>query len=182
MKVAIISDIHDNIVNLEKCLAWCRENKIEELIMCGDLCAPATLVRVLAPKFSGKIHMVFGNVSDRELELEKAKEIAHVIHYGDLGEFEVDGKKVAITHYPVEAKKLAQSGKFDFVFYGHSHEPWIDTSASLVRGSKKITQMVNPGTLAGMFQKATFAVWDTESGKLELKLLELITNPQIFHK
>jgi hypothetical protein len=166
MKVAIISDVHDNLVNLEKYLKWCGENKIEEIIMCGDLCAPATLARVLAPKFSGKIHMVFGNVSDRETERKVAKKFPNVIHYGDEGEFEIDGKKVAIIHYPIEAKALAQSGKFDFIFYGHSHKPWIEKIGN--------AYLANPGTLSGMFQKATFAVWDTESEKMELKLLENI--------
>lgn len=166
MKVGIISDIHDNFVNLEKFLSWAKKNKIKELIMCGDLCAPATLFEVLAPGFQGKIHMVFGNVCDRDIESEKAKEAGHVIHYGDLGKFKIDEKRIAIIHYPFEAKKLAESKKYDFVFYGHSHEPWIEKVGE--------TYLVNPGTLAGMFNKASFAVWDTKINKLDLKILELL--------
>ncbi len=166
MKVAIISDVHDNFVNLEKFLKWTKGNKIEELIVCGDLCAPATLSEILAPGFSGKIHMVFGNVCDRDIETEKAKEVDHVFHYGDFGEFEIDNKKVAIIHFPEEAKELAKSGKYDFVFYGHSHKPWIEKINEIY--------LANPGTLAGMFSKSTFATWDTENGKLELKILELL--------
>jgi len=32
--------------------------------------------------------------------------------------------------------------------------------------------LANPGTLAGMFSKATFAVYDTSTNNLELKILE----------
>jgi hypothetical protein len=179
MKVAIISDIHDNLTNLEKFLEWAKENEIEELFVCGDLCAPATLVRVLAPGFSGKIRIVFGNVCDRDLEQEKADELKNVIHYGDLAEFEISRKfaenhadergkdnksvKVVLTHFPEVAKKLAESQKYDMVFYGHSHKPWIEQVGKTI--------LANPGTLSGMFYEATFATWNTENGKLELKRL-----------
>jgi hypothetical protein len=164
MKVAIISDTHDNIPNAEKALKWMRENKIEQIIHCGDLCAPAFLREVLAANFSGQIHLVFGNVEDRINLPKVAAQLSNVRHYGDLGEFTIDGKRIAVVHYPDKAKQLAQSGKYDFVFYGHNHRPWIETVGT--------TQLANPGTLAGMFNKATFAVWDTKTGELELKILE----------
>ena len=47
MKIAIISDTHDNVPNLEKFLAWAKENKIEQIIHCGDLCAPSILKNIL---------------------------------------------------------------------------------------------------------------------------------------
>jgi len=175
MKIAIISDTHDNVPNLEKALAWMNKNNVEQIIHCGDLCAPSLLKEVLALKFKGKIHMVFGNVEDRELTKELAEDLENVEHYGDQGEMEVDDNppspdgfgetsKIAFTHFPWEAKKLAESGKYDYVFYGHNHKPWDEMVGK--------TRMLNPGTLAGLFQKATFAIWDTESGEFELKLLE----------
>jgi len=166
MKIAIISDTHDNAPNLEKALKWMNENNIEKIIHCGDLRAPSLLIDVLAPNFKRKIHMVFGNVEDRELTPKLAAELKNVKHYGDIGEIEIAEKKIAFTHFPWKAKELARSGKYDFVFYGHTHKPW----------SEKIgkTELLNPGTLAGLFQKATFAVWDTETGEFELKILEKI--------
>lgn len=164
MKIAIISDTHDNVPNLEKALKWMKENNIEQLIHCGDLCAPSILISVLAPNFSGPIHMVFGNVEDRNLTPKKAAEFSHVKHYGDQGEAEIGGKKIAFVHYPEKGRELAESGKYNLVFYGHNHKPWEETIGK--------TKLVNPGTLAGLFTKATFAVYDTESDKLELKILE----------
>ena len=43
MKIAIISDVHDNIPNLKKILNYCIENKIEKIICCGDLASLETL-------------------------------------------------------------------------------------------------------------------------------------------
>lgn len=166
MKIAIISDTHDNVPNLEKALAWMNQYKVEALIHCGDLCAPSILINVLAPHFSKPIHMIFGNVDDRELLTKKVESYDHVTHYGDVGEFELGGKKISCVHFPEEAKKMAESGKYDLVFYGHNHKPWEEKINS--------TRLVNPGTLAGLFQKATFAVYDTKLDKLELKILEKI--------
>ncbi|HRY63386.1 MAG TPA: YfcE family phosphodiesterase [Patescibacteria group bacterium] len=166
MLLAIISDLHDNLANLEKFLTFAKANQVEELFVLGDLCAPATLKHVLAPGFAGKIHLVYGNVCDRETEMTVAKSLPNVIHYGDLAEFTIDGKKIALTHYPNIAKELAATNKYDFIFYGHSHKPWIEQIGQ--------TTLANPGTLAGMFSKATFALWNTSTNKLELKILELI--------
>ncbi len=164
MKIAIISDTHDNVPNLEKALKWMKENKIEQLIHCGDLCAPSILISTLAPNFDGPIHMVFGNVEDRDLTPQKAADFSHVTHYGDQAEVEIDTKKIAFVHFPDKAKELAQSGNYDLVFYGHNHKPWEEKVGE--------TRLINPGTLGGLFQKATFAVYDTETDELELKILE----------
>ena len=86
---------------------------------------------------------------------------------------EFNKKRIAFTHFPDVAKKLAQSGKFDLVFYGHTHRPWDEKVIS--RDGKNIEcHMINPGELAGQFYKPTFAVYDTTSGSLELKILEKI--------
>lgn len=164
MRLAIISDTHDNIPNLEKAIAWMNKNGIAAIIHCGDLCAPATLKNVLAPQFQKPIHMVFGNVEDRDLLPSVVKEFPHVRHYGDVADFAIDGKRMAVNHYPNTAKELARTGKFDYSFYGHTHTPWEEE----INGCR----VVNPGTLAGLFSKATFAMLDTVTGVLELKLVE----------
>lgn len=198
MQIAIMSDSHDNIPNLEKALKYINEQGIKVIIHCGDLCAPVILTKVMMPNFSGQIHLVHGNVGDPDLLEEVAKKYqpSHetlrppglVKVHGDRGEVEIEGKKIAFCHLPEEARQLAQTGEFDIVFYGHTHRPWLteaQTNTDLtqtdtektVRLSQPITRpksaiLVNPGTLAGMFYKATFAIYDTTSDKLELKILE----------
>ncbi|MFA6146128.1 MAG: metallophosphoesterase family protein [Patescibacteria group bacterium] len=171
MKIAIISDSHDNVPNLEKALAIIKNQGVGLIIHCGDLCAPSMLSKVIAPDFQGEIHIVHGNVGDPDLLEEIAKKFPNVTVHGKIGEIEVvsiglNNKKIAFTHFPEEGKKLAESKKYDFVFYGHTHKPW----------EEKIDKcrLVNPGTLAGMFYKATFAIYDTETDELELKILELL--------
>lgn len=166
MKIAIVSDSHDNLPNIEKFLDWVNNHGVEMIIHCGDLAAPSIIKKELAPNFSGPIHFINGNVADRELNEEVAKEFNHVFFHQDFGELEVAGKKIAFVHFPWLAKELANKGKYDLVFYGHDHKPWEEIVGK--------TRMLNPGTLAGMFNKATFAVYDTETEKAQLILLETL--------
>lgn len=166
MKIAIISDSHDNIPNLEKFLIWANENKIEMIIHCGDIAAPSMVEKIIAPKFTGPIHLVHGNVSDRDLLESICALIPHVTLHGDEGHLEVEGIKIAFCHFPEQAKELAESGGYNLVFYGHTHKPWIEKIGQ--------TTLSNPGTLGGIFSKATFSFFDTKTNNLELKLLETI--------
>lgn len=163
MLLAIISDIHDNLTNLEKCLRWCGENKIEELICCGDMTNSETL-KYLSRNFFGRIHLVRGNIEiyDKE-EVEKYRNIAYC---GRIGYFSINGKHIGLCHEPYLIKKVLELGECDIIFYGHTHKPWESLSSGV--------KAINPGTLGAVFQKATFAVWNSESGELELKLLELL--------
>jgi hypothetical protein len=166
MKIAIISDSHDNLPNIEKALDWISREKINFIIHCGDLAAPSMLAEIITPKFSGEFHLVHGNVGDPELLEKIAQDFPNVTIHGKVGQIEVDGKKIAFTHFPEKALDLAKKNEFDLIFYGHTHKPWEEKIGQ--------TRLVNPGTLAGMFYKATFAVYNTETDKLELKILERI--------
>jgi hypothetical protein len=166
MRIAILSDSHDNIPNILKALDWINQAGISLIIHCGDLAAPAVLSKVIMPKFSGEFHFVHGNVGDPELLEKIAKDFPNVTVHGEVGQIELDNRKIAFTHFPEKALELAKKGTFDLVFYGHTHKPWEEKIGDC--------RMVNPGTLAGMFYKATFAVYDTATDKLELKILERI--------
>ncbi len=165
MKIAIISDSHDNLANLDQALAFLKKEGIKVMIHCGDVCAPGVM-KYLAENFPGQIHLVFGNVDgDHDMMNQLAKEkLKNVKIYGEIGELEIDQQKIAFTHRPERARQLALSKNFDLVFYGHTHQPWKETVGR--------SRLINPGTLAGLFAKATFAVYDTSNNQLELKLLE----------
>ena len=62
-KIAIISDIHNNEVNLKKVLDYCVQNKIEKIICCGDLASMETL-DFLNDNFSGELFFTFGNMDN----------------------------------------------------------------------------------------------------------------------
>ena len=163
MLIAIISDIHDNEVNLEKCLAWCCDNKIEKIICCGDITNSETL-EILSNKFLGEIFLVRGNAdSYNEEEVIKYK---NIVYGGETSVFEIAGFKVGLCHEPFLIDKILSKNKCNIIFYGHTHKPWIE--------SREDTKIINPGTLGGVFTRATFAIWEPETGRIELKLLENI--------
>ena len=126
MKLAIISDTHDNLNTFKKAVSWIEKQKIKTIIHCGDVCSPAVL-KEMAEDFPGQIHLVFGNVDGDHFSMTKRvceKTISNVIIYGELGEIELGGKKIAFCHLREFAKGLASIGKYDLVFYGHTHKPW----------------------------------------------------------
>ncbi len=70
MKFLVISDIHDNLVNLEKCLNWGRAREINDAICCGDVVNAETLAN-LAENFN-IIYLVRGNLEIYdEVEINK---------------------------------------------------------------------------------------------------------------
>ena len=162
MKIAIISDIHDNLANLQKVLDYCQKEQIKTIICCGDTASEETL-EFLQTNFSGKILLVPGNMDagywDYD-DLSKKFAGANLKIFPDIGKAEFDGHKVAFVHFPEKARELAVSGKYDLVFYGHTHQPWEEKIGHC--------RLINPGNVANIRYPATFAVWDTDSGKLKL--------------
>lgn len=164
MKIGIISDIHDNIVNLDKFLDFAKNHSLAEIICLGDVTNEDT-VRHLAHGFNGKINLIRGNMDLYEEDI--LQEIDNINYLGRYGSFVIEGKKIGLIHEPDFYNELLKDQKdFAYIFYGHTHKPWVEKKNGVI--------MANPGTLGGVFQKACFAVWDTESGSLELKILELL--------
>lgn len=170
MKFAIVSDTHGNVANFSKMVEWLNKQEIKILLHAGDIGDPASLKESLH-KFLGDFFGVFGNMDkDFKILVDEYKKVPRVKIVEDVYETEIDAKRIAITHFPDAAKKLAQSGKYDLIFYGHTHRPWDELVLSSAEGKK--CHMINPGELAGQFYKPTFAIYDTSTGILELKILE----------
>jgi len=166
MKIAIISDIHNNEVNLKKALEYSKKEGVKNLICCGDLASRETL-DFLADNFSGEIFFTFGNMDDEHMpDFKYIDNYRNVNIFAELGSVEFDKQKVAFVHYPEVAKKLARTKKFNFVFYGHTHKPWEE-----IVGECKV---LNPGCITGDRFQPTFAIWDTKKDDFELVLLNEI--------
>jgi uncharacterized protein len=174
-KIAITSDIHNNEINLKKVLDYCGREKIETIICCGDLASLETL-DFLNDNFSGIILYTFGNADYDDLRelghsvpnraLSAQVKYRNTYIYKDYGEAVIEKKNVAFVHYPEKARGLARTGKYDFIFYGHTHKPWIE-KAKADENQRGYT-LLNPGTVAGEIYPPTFAVWETDTDKFEL--------------
>jgi len=152
MRIAIVSDTHDNWPNFKKAIDWIKNEKISLILHCGDVCNKDTVDKAIKC-FNGAIKFAKGN-GDYGLD------------FSDKIELELDNKKIFFCHFPDIAKKMAQSGKFDLVFYGHTHRPWDERVGEC--------HMINPGELAGQFYKSTFAIYDTKKSSLELKIVDYL--------
>jgi len=163
MRLVIVSDIHDNIPNLKKCLDWCQNNNIKKIICCGDVCN-ATTLKYFSTSFKGEIFLVLGNGDI--YEKKDYQSLKNINYYGAFGQKKFSKLNIAFNHYEKGLKKIISTEKkqFDFIFYGHSHKPWLEKWGQAI--------VANPGNLAGIFFNATFAVLDTETKNLELKILD----------
>ena len=165
-KIAITSDIHNNEVNLKKVLDFCGREKIETMICCGDMASLETL-DFMNNNFSGNILYTYGNADYDDLrDLVDEKKYRNTYIFKKFGEAVIEKKNVAFVHYPQEAKGFARSGKYDFVFYGHTHKPWVEKIKA--DANQKECVLLNPGTTAGEIYPPTFAVWETDTDKFEL--------------
>jgi hypothetical protein len=184
MTIAIISDTHDNIPNAKKAAEWIRKEKIKIIIHCGDIFKPETVKEILKI-FKGKMYIVFSkpDADFSKIPEDSFKKLTNVKVFEEFGELNQGSKKIAFCHFPEVAKVLVESQKYDLVFYGHTHKPWIETlwrgrsnseKSSDSKNSGQETKLVNPGNLANLFYKATFATYDTTKDKLELKIIDIL--------
>jgi putative phosphoesterase len=164
MLIAIAADLHDNLANWKKFNQYAKKQAIESLLFCGDLCNEDSLIE-MSQSFNGKIYLIAGN---QELYDTKQAEKHPNIHFiGRYGHIVIDQLKIGLAHEPEYRDKLKKElPNLNYLFYGHTHKPWIEQESNLI--------IANPGTLGGVFYEATFALLNTTNNNLELKLLNQI--------
>jgi putative phosphoesterase len=162
-KIAVLSDSHDHLQMLERALAAANAAGAEVLIHCGDLCAPFVM-RLLAERFRGPVHIVFGNNdADGRLLQTIAAQHSHVALHGIYAEFAVHNRRIAIIHYPEPARRIAQSGALDLVCYGHDHTQLLEQVGE--------TWLLNPGEIMGLRATPSWALYDTEQHSVSIQWL-----------
>lgn len=165
MLVALFSDSHDQIQHLEAALAAANQAGATMLLHCGDLCAPFMLDR-LGRNFGGPIHVVFGNNDgDGRLLQTVASKYPQLTLHGIYAEIEAAGRQLAMIHYPEPARRIAQSGQFDLVVYGHNHLKHVEETTKAT-GTPGV--LANSGELLGMNGVPTWGLYDTNSGGFTL--------------
>lgn len=175
MKIAIISDVHDNLRILSRSIEYFNHLNVDVLIHCGDWVMPFTL-RTFVP-FKGKIYGVLGNGDPdiqkylyqiQNLDVLKNLNIDLKPVFQDIV---FDGKRFAVFHGDDESllNVLAESQLFDFICHGHNH-------VSSIRKVGKTT-IINPGSMVGYkaetgIEPVFFGFYDTDTNKVELVNLD----------
>lgn len=161
MKIAVISDIHDRIDHLELVIEKIVESGCIRILCLGDISSPFALNALISQTPTIPIDMVYGNNDFDIGDFEKIS-LAHprlVIH-GISADLSFGGFRIAITHLPGIAKNMAESGNYDFVFYGHTHAARIETIGKCT--------LANPGEIMGRTGQIGYGILDTKSGQFTL--------------
>jgi putative phosphoesterase len=149
MKLAVLSDSHDNIWKLDQALPELAQ--ADAVLHCGDLCSPFMIKRLAEGVGETPIHVVWGNNDGDQFTIGRvAREFKQVTLHGDLAAFELGDVPVAANHYPEIAEGLAASGEFDIVCYGHNHTQKQEKIGGCL--------LLNPGELMGMNGASTIAI------------------------
>lgn len=158
MEIAIVSDIHDNLKNLNAVLDRCESRNIEHMICCGDLCSPFVISALGESNLN--VYIVFGNNDGDRFNMTRlAEQYPNIKIFGEyIGDEDnplvLDGVKFGVSHFPFYAKTMIKTGWYDAVFFGHSHQYHKQKFGKSL--------YLNPGEVAGIFNEPTFAIYDTE--------------------
>jgi len=156
MKIAIMSDSHDNIWKLDQALEQIPDADV--LIHCGDLCSPFVIKKLGDWAGERPVYIVWGNNDgDKLMITTNAESYPSLRLCGEYARLELDGIQVFATHYPGIAESVADSGDYDLVCYGHDHTRALKE----IKGSI----LLNPGEIMGMNGTSSLAVFDTEKRK-----------------
>ncbi|TAL23150.1 MAG: metallophosphoesterase [Nitrospirae bacterium] len=159
MIIGIIADTHDNLPMTKKAVELFNSKNIEFMIHAGDITSPFTLRQFneLRCEYTG----IFGNNDGDKLLLQKRSE--GCVKNAPL-KITLNNRKIVVVHEHHIVDALAESGHFDLVVFGHTHEPLV----------KKIknTLLLNPGEVCGwLYGKPTAAIVDLN--KMEAEIIEL---------
>jgi putative phosphoesterase len=158
--VGIVSDTHDNLTNLRRCLRLFRERGVDLVLHAGDFVSPFTA----EPFREAGLNLVgvFGNNDGDKLYLRERFSGVGELHFGP-HEFVLEGRRIVLMHEPRALSAFLASGQYDLIVYGHTHKPEI-------RGGRPL--LINPGELGGWLTGQPSAAL-VDLGALKGELLRL---------
>lgn len=133
--IGVISDTHDNVVNVIKAVKVFENANVDFIIHCGDVIAPATV------KYFKGMHtkIVKGNCDG---DIEHTKQVLEEIkgeYLGEVGKLDILGKKILVYHGGNQGKlqEFIDKQEYDYVLTGHTHESRDERIGK--------TRVINPG-------------------------------------
>jgi len=157
MKIGLLSDTHNNLTNLQAALSAFRAESIATLIHCGDITSPET-----AASLGGfRVIHVIGNGDYASGEIRRVLLDLNPLSSSALsfsGEIDQVPLAAAHGHQPRQVELLAASGRFQYVFTGHSHRRRDEILGA--------TRILNPGSLGGLkAEERSVCVLDLSTGQ-----------------
>lgn len=157
MKIGIVSDSHDHMENIKKCVDIFINRGVEYVLHLGDYVNPNSIRAFQGVKLIG----VFGNNDGDKFRMVNAfNDIGGEIK-GEFYEFEEGGLRFACYHgteLPLK-NALVECGRYDVVLYGHTHKYENNNVGNTI--------VLNPGTSHGFGNKATIMIFDTQTKQTE---------------
>jgi len=156
IKIGVLADTHDNIININKALKLLKKRGINFFIHAGDYVAPFSL----NPYFDQGFDFigVFGNNDGEKLGLKekskgKIKEAPYL--------FNLRGKDILIVHDLNQTKNLNKASLPRIVIFSHTHKAEIRKETN--------TLYINPGETGGWLSgEATIAILDMDKDEGEI--------------
>lgn len=156
MKIAVLSDIHNDKKNLSSILDKIHQQNLEMIFALGDYVS-FNIFKHLA-QISLPLVAVFGNMDKEQEKIESwvKQEGRDITLRREMNRVKVDKRNIALTHFPEIAEKLLKSGMYDAVFFGHTHR-------AEQRFDEK-TLVANPGAV----KDGSFGVYDSETNEFKI--------------
>ena len=150
-------------MNVLKAIEAFNEQRVEYVLHAGDMVSPFTAKAFAAVK-EAKFIAVFGNCDGEKVMLKEAIEgfggEVHPQSYTG----QIDGKEILMSHIPATLDALAQSGNFDLIIYGHTHNQMTSKVGK--------TLVINPGeTTDWVTGRSTIVILETDD--MNAQVIEL---------
>jgi putative phosphoesterase len=156
MKIGILSDTHNHVANLRRALDLFRVEGITTLIHCGDMTSPETAAHLAG-------FQVIYTVGNSDGSAEALHNVLADLHpeniFTETWTGTLGGVRLAATHghLPGKVESLVRSGRYAFVFHGHTHRRREETA-----GWRR-TRVINPGALGGArYEARTVCILDLD--------------------
>jgi hypothetical protein len=168
MKIAVISDSHDNREKFRQAAILAKQHDAEAILHCGDIVAPSTLKE--ARDIGLPIHAIHGNNTG---DLVMMQHVANkpengISFYGQDASIKLADRTIFLVHYPHYARAMAITGDYEIVCYGHDHH-YHEEQITNIKG--KTTLLLNPGSVAGLDGPASFMMLNLDSLAINKHLL-----------
>lgn len=162
MKIGILSDTHGHVEKTKRALKLLKEAQVDQYIHCGDLGSEDVLYAMASEIDLAKTPLtaVWGNVDRWDPALPQFPILEGLTLKPDQASLDFSGKKALVIHGDDQSgfRRAVLSGKYDFVFTGHTH-----VAEDRMEGS---TRVINPGAVYRS-PEPSVAVLDLEKDELE---------------